>query len=139
MDHWPPAGAATTGSRFEQDGIALEIRGVSIVERMPQGRPPAGLRFVALDVEIRNTARVKTPFNPLYFRIKDAHGFEYISILGAPEESLQPGSLAEGQSVQGIVFFELPENLDAALVTYQPGALFEEYPQLRVAVTIPTR
>lgn len=136
---WPSAGTASSGQRVEQDGIALEIRGVTTAARMPQGRPPDGMRFVALDVAIFNTARTITPYNPLYFRVKDAQGFEYVSILGAPEESLQPGSLGEGQSVQGIVFFELPEELDAALVTYQPGVLFEEYPQLRVAIDIPSR
>jgi hypothetical protein len=71
------------------------------------------------------------PYNPLYFRIKNAEGYEYLPGIGAPDTSLQAGSLAQGKSVRNIVIFEIPEKSIRVLLLYQPSLLFEDYPAIR--------
>jgi hypothetical protein len=90
-----------------------------------------------LTVKIENTGRTRMPFNPLYFRVKDRDGYEYLPVIGSPETSLQAGSLARGRTVRNIIIFEVPENDLRLLVTYQPTVLFDQYQSFQLVVDLP--
>ncbi|MBE0697922.1 MAG: DUF4352 domain-containing protein, partial [Anaerolineaceae bacterium] len=110
---------------------ALTIEKVEVSSRLPARKAGKGQQFVTLTVKIENTAHDRVPYNPLYFRVKDVDGFEYLPVVGSPETSLQAGSLARGQMVHNIVIFEVPTTDYKLVVSYLPTVLTEEYAPIR--------
>jgi hypothetical protein len=79
---------------------------------------------------------VRSPFNPDYFSVKDANGYEYPAVIIPRESMLQGGSLGQGQKVSGQVVFEVPESATRLVVEYQPQVLVDEYPVIRFLVEV---
>lgn len=134
-----PAGrpVAAVGQRIESAGVALTVNGVS---KAKNGGPlmPAkdGKTYLVVDVTVENANRDKAPYNPLYFKVKDADGFEYTAtLLGASmDRSLQSGELASGEKARGTVAFEVPAGAKGFVSSYQPLVIFGGYEVLRVAL-----
>lgn len=137
MRAWPADEIPRADMRQEESGVGLTIEQVEISPRMPARKAKNGMRFVLLSVRIENINHTRMPYNPLYFRVKDRYGFEYLPMVGAPETSLQAGSLGRGQSVRNVVIFEVPETAQKLVVTYQPTVLMEEYLPIRVVIVLP--
>jgi hypothetical protein len=134
---WPGKDLPQTGGRQEAKGIALTVEKVDVTNRLPIRKAENGMRFVTLAVKIENTGHTRAPYNSLYFRVKDADGFEYLPILGSPDTSLQAGSLGRGQMVRNIIIFEVPETDQVLLLTYLPTVIAEEYAPIRNVVALP--
>jgi hypothetical protein len=137
MHYWPAEDIPGADTRQEESGVGLTIERVETSPRMPARKAAKGMRFVMLSVRIENMDRTRMPYNPLYFRVKDQYGFEYLPVVGSPSTSLQAGSLARGQSVRNVVIFEVPETAGELVVTYQPTVLVEEYLPIRVVIELP--
>lgn len=136
----PPAAsqAAGLGIRQESGGVAITVVGLRTersIENFFTADP--GKVYVVVDVVIENTARDEAPYNPLYFQLKDADGFEYHASFMAPAPSLKSGKLAKGERVRGNVAFETPQNVAGLVLSFQPLVLFGDYQPIRVALPNP--
>ena len=92
----------------------------------------AGNIFVIAEVLIENTERTELPYNPLYFGIKDADGFQYQASFAAPEPSLQSGTLAQGDKVRGWIAFEVKDGAKGLTLSYEPLVLLGGYKPIRI-------
>lgn len=126
-----------TGQRDEAGGIALSIAQVSSGQQVGSARAGKGNVLVSLMATIENVSRVRSPFNPDYFSVKDANGYEYPAVIIPLETMLQGGSLGQGQKVSGQVVFEVPESTARLVVEYQPQVLVEAYPVIRFLIDVP--
>jgi hypothetical protein len=124
------------GQRVEMEGIALTVESVKSSQQVDLTRASAGNVLVILNVTIENAARVKTPYNPEYFTVKDPDGYEYPAIIIPAETLLQAGSLGKSQKVSGQVIFEVPANANRLVVEYQPQVLMENYPLIRIQISL---
>ena len=123
------------GERIESAGIALTI---SKVERKTAldtiQKAKTGNTFVTFDALIENTGRDKAAYNLLYFKAKDADGYEYNSAISGLPNTLKAGEIVAGDKVRGIVVFEVPEKASGLVVSYEPIVVLGGYKPIRVAL-----
>jgi hypothetical protein len=95
----------------------------------PQERP-AGMRFVAADVEIVDDSDQPLAFTPIDIRLRSADGIEYRggSAIGM-EPTINPRNLNPGERSRGWVWFTVPEGITASEIVY-----FAPQPQFRIAL-----
>jgi hypothetical protein len=134
---WPGTGFTEAGGRQEEKGIALTIEKLEAAARLPIRKAEKGMRFITLSVKIENIDHTRTPYNPLYFRVKDVDGYEYLPVVGSPETSLQAGSLGRGQMVRNTIIFEIPETARTLIISYLPTVLADEYAPIRSILILP--
>jgi hypothetical protein len=118
--------------------VALTFNKVTAATRLQRTRAAKGRIFVDLLVTIQNLSRPDTPYNPFYFKAKDALGYEYVPVVIAHDSLLYPGSLGTGQKVSGHVFFEVPEGTEWLVVSYRPQVLVENYEEILLGIEVPT-
>jgi hypothetical protein len=101
-------------------------------------KPAAGKRYVAAQVLIEGIADASS-YNPFFFSVKDADGFEYNVNAFGPDPQLQSGNdLAAGDKVAGWVAFELPTTLKLVTLVYQPD-FFGIDQAVRVTLAVPAK
>lgn len=130
-----PAAASmgTVGERQEAAGIALTVNKVSTATNINDLlKPKAGNVFLVTDVTVENISQDKVPYNPLYFKVKDADGFEYNASFLGPDPSLKSGDLAKGEKVRGNVAFEVPKAGKGFVLTFEPLVLFSGFEPIQV-------
>jgi len=131
---WPGETLPGPGQRVDAAGVGLTVLDVSIKERVEFGKAAPGNQFVVLSVRINNLDRPRMPYNPLYFRVKDPAGYEYLPTAGSPETSLQAGTLYPGQSVTGQLIFEVPLSASRLVLSFLPTVLWEDYEEIRIEI-----
>jgi hypothetical protein len=124
------------GYRIEKEGIALTVGNVKAGQQIEQTKAGTGNILVVLDVTIENNGRTKTPYNPEYFTVEDANGYEYPAFIIPSETLLPAGSLGQGQKVNGHVVFEVPNTTKKLIVKYQPQVVIDIYPEIRIQISI---
>ncbi len=118
----------------ERSGASVAVLGVSTASAVAFSTAQPGQRFLVLDVAIENvSSRQEVPYNPLYFRLRSADGFQYDSEFLAPEPDLGTGNLSQGDRVRGNIAFEVPANADGLVLIYEPIA-FPSY-QIRIKLS----
>ncbi len=131
----PTQNAGVVGERRETGGIALTVLSVSKANNISIWSPDAGNIFLIIEVLIENVSRdEETPYNPLYFSIKDSEGFEYSTAIAAPDPSLQSGNLPKGDKVRGFVAFEVRSTANGFIVTYKPIVILGGYEPIRISL-----
>ena len=66
------------GDKVEAGGMAITVVQVQKVASFNSFMSAdAGNIYVDIEVVIENTGRDETPYNPFYFKLKDAHSYEY--------------------------------------------------------------
>lgn len=126
---------AKIGQRVESSGVALTVNGVQKTDAIGSFlKAKDGQTFLVADVTIENTSRDKSPYNPMYFKVKDADGFEYTAGLGADDKTLKSGELASGEKARGTVAFEVPKDGKGLTVSYQPIVILGGYQVITIAL-----
>jgi hypothetical protein len=122
----PPAPSiAAVGDRVEANGMALTVLKVDQVKAIGSfQKAKAGNVFVLAEVVIENINQDEIPYNPFYFKVKDADGFEYNVGLNTEDQSLKSGKLAKGDKARGTVLFEVKEGATDLVMHYKPIVLF---------------
>lgn len=117
----PAATMGQVGDRIESDGVALTVHSVSAVDNVDDiFKPDAGNIFLVADVTIESVDKDAAAYNPLYFKVKDADGFEYNVTLTAPDPSLKSGELSAGEKARGNIAFEVPADATGLVLSYKP-------------------
>jgi hypothetical protein len=133
---WPGGDLPGPGRRVEAGGVGLHVTEVAATDRVAFGRAGKDNRFVVLTVRIDNVTHPRLPYNPLYFRVKDQAGYEYLPTAGPPESSLQAGTLYPNQAVTGELIFEVPLADDRLVLSYLPTVLSEDYEEIRIELAV---
>lgn len=122
------------GDRIEQGGIALTVVNVLKVASVSEFlQPEPGNTYLVVEVIIENISRDdETPYNPLYFSVKDADGFQYNVTMLAPDPALSSGKLVKGDKVRGNVAFEVKETASGLVISYEPLVLLGGYETIRI-------
>jgi hypothetical protein len=130
-----PAGTpAQIGERVESAGIALTVNGVTRTDSLSQfQKAKPGRTYVVVDVTLE-TSREKTPYNPLYFKVRDGEGYEYTATVSTGDQSLKSGELNPGEKVRGTVAFDVPADAKGLVLSYQPLVILGGYQPIRVAL-----
>lgn len=131
----PTQDMGQVGERREVAGVGLTVLNVSKQNNIDIWTPDTGNIFLVIEVLIENVNRdEETPYNPLYFSLKDQDGYEYDNSFFAPEPSLQSGSLAIGDKARGLIAFEVREAASGFVVTYEPLVLLGGYEPIRISL-----
>jgi hypothetical protein len=130
----PTPAIAQVGQRVEAGGIALTINSADTMASFDFMTAVEGKTYLVLDALIENVGRDTAPYNPLYFSLKDADGFQYNSSLLAPDPSLKSGDLPQGDRVRGNIAFEIPVGAAGLVLTYEPLVILGGYQPLRVSI-----
>lgn len=125
---------ANVGDRIESAGVALTIVKIDRAKELGQFlKAEDGKVYLLAEAVVENAGRdEKTPYNPLYFKVKDTDGFEYNASLMGPDNSLKSGDLDKGDKARGVVAFEVPETAKGLVLSYEPMVLFGGYEPIKV-------
>lgn len=130
----PTAAVGKVGEPRTAAGVTVGVNAVTKVQQINQFLKPQtpGNVYLVVDVLIGNDRDQETPYNPLYFKVKDNSGREYTNALLAPDPSLKFGNLAKGDIVRGNVAFEVPPDAKGFVLTYQPLVILGGYQPIRI-------
>jgi hypothetical protein len=121
------------GQRVESGGIAVTVNSLSRVDKLGDlWTPKEGNIYLLLDVTLETTTRDTAPYNMMYFKVKDADGFEYSTAFGTPEPSINSGDLAKGEKVRGNVAFEVKKTSTGLVMTYEPLVILGGYVPIKI-------
>ncbi len=121
------------GERVEKQGIAITVLSATKTNTAAFTVPSGGNIYLVIDVVIENVSRdEETPYNPLYFSVKDGNSYQYQTTLLAPDPSLSAGSLIKGDKVRGFVAFEVRNVSTNYIVTYEPLVILGGYEPIRI-------
>lgn len=130
-----PPSIAAVGDRVEVNGTALTVVKVDQVKEVGSfQKAKDGNVFVLAEVLIENVAENEIPYNPLYFKVKDADGFEYNAGISMADQSLKSGKLMKGDKARGSVLFEVKEGAVGLVLQYKPLILFSSDEVIRIAL-----
>jgi len=125
----------TVGERREAGGIALTVMKVDKATKIGSfQKAKAGNVYVLVEVVLETTGRDEAPYNPFYFKAKDADGFEYTAMITTADNGLKSGKLASGEKVRGIVAFEVPEKATGLVLSYEPIVILGGYTPIKIAL-----
>ncbi|HLY67923.1 MAG TPA: DUF4352 domain-containing protein, partial [Chloroflexota bacterium] len=111
---------AKVGETITSGGVGLTANSVNKTASLGQFlKASPGKIYAVVDVTIENTGRDKEPYNPLYFKAKDADGYEYNGSLIGDDKALKSGELAAGEKARGTVGFEIPDSAKGLVMSYQ--------------------
>lgn len=130
----PATRACRVGERCAAAGVALTVLQVTRLDTIGTWPAAAGHVYLDLLVLVENTGQENTPYNPLYFRLKDGQDYEYDTAITAQSPRLKSGELTPGARARGHVAFEIPRPAAGLVVSYEPEVMFADYPPLRVAL-----
>lgn len=117
----PAAAVGKIGDRVETNGIALTLAKVERKAELGQFmKAKDGNTYVVAEVLIENVSADKSPYNPLYFTIKDGDGFEYNAGIDTSDTGLKSGELAKGEKARGTVAIEVKEAAKGLVLQYKP-------------------
>lgn len=126
------------GKRFESAGIAITVLNVKTVNSLSGMGAGAGKTYFDIEILIENVSRdEETPYNPLYFKVKDPQYLEYNTALVSLDPSLTSGDLVKGDKVRGHVAFEVPAEAKKFVVSYVPMVLFGGYQTISINIVLP--
>jgi hypothetical protein len=121
------------GQRIESAGIALTVNSVEKKGELNQFMKAKPERtYLIADVTLENATRERAPYNPLYFKVKDAEGYEYSGSAIGDDKALKSGELASGERARGTVAFDVPSSAKGLVLSYQPLVILGGYEVLRV-------
>ena len=121
------------GERIEKQGIAITILSATKTNTADFIVPSDGNIYLVIDVVIENVNRdEETPYNLLYFSVKDGNGYQYQTTFFSPDPSLLSGSLIKGDKVRGFVAFEVQNVSTSYVVTYEPLVILGGYEPIRI-------
>lgn len=135
----PPATEASSigalGERIEKGGIALTVLNASKTNDVGFLEPKSGNTYLVIEVLIENVSRDdETPYNMMYFSVKDESGYEYQTAMSSPDPSLSSGTLIKGDKVRGFVAFEVLNTSTQYVVTYNPLVILGGYEPIRINI-----
>lgn len=123
------------GERVESAGVAITVNSANRTQSLSQFQQAGqGKTFIVADVTVENAGRDRAPYNPLYFKVKDAGDFEYSGSLVGDDRQLKSGELPRGERVGGTVAFEVPAAATGLVMSYQPLVIFGGYQVIRVSL-----
>lgn len=129
------APVAKVGDRVESGGIALTVNGATRTDSASQfQKAKPGRIYVVADVTVESVTREKAPYNPLYFKVKDADGYEYTASLISGDQGLKTGELNPGEKARGTVAFDVPGEAKGLVLSYQPIVVLGGYQTIRIAL-----
>lgn len=122
--------------RVESSGTALVIESAVLEPAAASRKAPAGSAYLIVAARIENTDRTRLSYNPQYFKLRSAPGYEFAAVILPMDEMLHAGSLGRGEQVQGQVVFQVPEDLREALLIYDPLVLTETDQEIRIKLNL---
>lgn len=112
------------GDRIEVGGVALTVAKVEKKDDLSQfQKAKDGNTFIVAEVLIENVGADKSPYNPLYFTIKDGDGFEYNATIDTSGPALKSGELAKGEKARGTIAVEVKKEAKGLVLQYKPIVL----------------
>jgi hypothetical protein len=84
-------------------------------------KPAKGSKYLAVLVTVEGISSEGSSYNPLYFTVRDAEGYEYnVSLIGKEPMLGASNDLAAGKTVKGWVTFEVPKTAEGLTLVYSP-------------------
>lgn len=124
----PEQTVGKVGQRVESTGVGLSVLKVRQQSQVSEYlKPEAGNTYLIVEVVIENLSKEKAPYNPLYFKVKDAEGFEHNASFIGVEPVLKSGELRAGGKSRGFVTFEVPKTSKGFVLSYEPLVIFGGY------------
>lgn len=131
----PVSALGAVGERREAGGIGLTVIAVEYKAELSSfQKAEPGKLFVVVEVLIENISRDTTPYNPFYFKVKDADGFEYTIAFSTAENTLKSGELPQGDKARGTVAFSVNEAATGLVLSYEPLVLLGGYEPIKIAL-----
>lgn len=126
---------AKVGDRVEANGIAFTVVSVKKADAIGKyQKADAGNTYVIVEVLIENVDVDKAPYNPFYFKVKDADGFEYTAGITMDNQALKSGDLAKGEKARGNVAIEVKKAAKGLVLEYKPLVLFSGDEAIKVSL-----
>jgi len=86
--------------------------------------PKPGNRFVKFEITVANLGNQHLPVQAGYFTMRDTGGIDNPAMRGIPTDSgLRETSLAPGQSLQTVLYFEMAANQSPAELVFAPAVV----------------
>lgn len=109
------------GEAAKYKGVEMTATKVEKSSGSDYDKPKEGKEFVIVAVKIKNGAKDKLDYNPMYFKMQNSKGqiedgtFSTVN----QDTALKSGELAPGGEVEGTVIFEEPIGDKGVLLQYQ--------------------
>jgi hypothetical protein len=110
------------GEKANGDGYTLTIAGVERKGELSQfEKAKDGNTYLVADALVEATGN--TPYNLLYFKVKDSTGVEYNPAVTSLPDGFKSGELQAGDKARGKVVFEIPDKATGLVLSYKPLTL----------------
>ncbi|QXE20015.1 DUF4352 domain-containing protein [Clostridium sp. 001] len=109
------------GETAKYKGVEMTVTKVDKSNGSEYDKPKDGKEFIIARVKIKNNAKEKLSYNPLYFKMQNSKGQIEDETFSTVNEdtALKSGELAPGGEVEGSVIFEEPVEDKGMLLQYQ--------------------
>lgn len=116
----PPAASFKVGDVVKIGDTEVVVHGLQDPFDAGQQKPPAGARFVAVDVEMKNVSSSPQVFSAFgQFELRDATGTPYDSIVLRGKPPAVGGPAAPGASRRGLIAYQVPEGAQGLRLVFK--------------------
>jgi hypothetical protein len=115
-----PVSATAPGVGGTATGQEYTVTLYQLLDPAPAGQylqPKAGMRWVAVDIEITNTGGTPLDYNMFFCKLKTTDHREYNATVGAADPPLHSGKQQPGEATRGWVTFEIPADSQLATLS----------------------
>lgn len=125
---------ARLGEWVESKGVAMYIMSAYQTGVIDTHTPAEGNVYLVIEVVLQNAARDVTPYNYLYFTLRDVRNYQFLPLAYAPDPLLANGNINLNEQAHGFVAFEIPQNSIKLVVEYKPLLYLGDTEMLRIAL-----
>jgi hypothetical protein len=96
-----------------------------------------GYVFFLVSVRLENISGEDLSYGPLNFTLNSTNGYLYQApvYVALTPESLNESYLEDGESVNGVIFFDLPKDASGLTLNYEPIIPWTEYKKISIPLT----
>ena len=116
----PPADSFKVGDVVKLGATEVIVHGLQDPFDAGQQKPPAGARFVAVDVEMKNVGESTVIFSAFgQFELRDATDAPYDAIVLRGKPPAVGGPAAPGASRRGLIAYQVPEGAQGLRLVFK--------------------
>lgn len=131
--------APTSGPVFEDEDFTLSVKQPQICAKTGPMAPVPGTKRLSVPLEVRGSTARQVPVSALLFTLEDAKGHEFRPTLAGCQPALVSRNIARNEKVAGEVAFDVPVDLGAAELRFEPFLIGRKKVTARVKVPAPTK
>lgn len=116
------------------DTFELRLKRIKTCSVESHFHPPAGVRKLGIELEIKSLTDAELPINAFYASLANRDGDRFEPTLAGCKPALEARRIGAGETASGWVSFDVPETLKEGVFRYAPVVIGRGKPELAFAI-----